>query len=116
MSKKDIILVTEMDTRERALVNQKADLATQAIDMLMFDGEVGKMLTPLAAMVGLPRISIALIFPTKKPDNMRPFLACLNSILSTALDEAVGLEEFTAKLAEAIVVIQTLARQEKETM
>lgn len=98
---------------EPPLLNQKSDLATRAIDLLMFGGDTGKMLGPLAAMVGLPEISISLIFPTKRPDNMRPFLALVNLIISTVLDDQVELPDFTAQLADAIQKIKVIAQEDK---
>ena len=97
-----------------AALQQKTQLATQAIDMLMFRGQVGSMVASMGQMVGIPAMSISLIFPTKKPANMRLFLASVNLIISLALDEAVGLDEFTSSLAGAIQEIQRIAREENE--
>ncbi len=93
-------------------LQQKAQLATQAVDMLMSQGTVGQMVASMGQMVGIPEVSISLIFPTKKPHNMRPFLASLNSIISTALDDQADLSDFTQKLAEAIREIQRIAAEE----
>lgn len=100
-------------TTEQPLLNQKAELATKAVDMLLFSGQVGSMVTSMASMFGISQVSVSLIFPTKKPANMRPFLASLSSITSTALDEQVGLDEFTRVLAENIKVIQSIVAEEK---
>src|SRR6266567_1689790 len=93
-------------------LQQKAQLTTQAVDMLMSQGTVGQMVASMGQMVGIPEVSISLIFPTKKPHNMRPFLASLNSIISTALDDQADLSDFTQKLAEAIREIQRIAAEE----
>lgn len=98
---------------ESTTLEQKVELATKAIDMLMFSGEVGGMVRAMAAMAGIPEVSISLILPTKKPSNIRPFLVSLNSIISIALDEQVDLEGFTVDLAWHIKVIQSIAAEEK---
>lgn len=95
------------------LLSQKTELATEATDMLLFGGEVGGMIQTMAGMAGIPKVSVSLIFPTKRPDNTRPFLTSLNSIITAALDDQVELERFTHTLAEHIRVIQAIAAEEK---
>ena len=94
-------------------LSQKTELATRAVDMLLFQsGPTGQMVQTMAQMAGIQDLSISLIFPTKKPGNMRPFLASVNSIISLALDDQVGLDEFTERLARNIKVIQAIAEEE----
>lgn len=94
-------------------MQQKAELATKAIDMLMFSGQVGAMVASMATMAGIPEVSISLILPTKNKDNLRPFLASLNSTISTVLDDQVSLDEFTGVLVENIKRIKAIAEEEK---
>lgn len=107
------VMATGAPTEQPDLLHQKAELATRAVDSLMFSGEVGGMLTAMAAMAGIPAVSVSLIFPTKKPGNMRPFLASVNWILSTVLDDQCDLSAFTVQLAEVIKAIQRIAEEEK---
>lgn len=95
------------------LLSLKTDLATQGIDAVMFRGQVGSMVASMGAMMGISQVSISLLFPTKKPANMRPFLVSLNSIINTALDDQVDLPDFTVKLAEAIQEIRRIAEEER---
>lgn len=95
------------------LMQQKAELATKAIDMLLFSGQVGAMVQTMATMAGIPEVSIGLILPTKRPANMRPFLVCLHSTISTVLDDQVALDEFTGVLVENIKRIKAIAEEEK---
>lgn len=99
---------------EQPLLLQKTELATRAVDMLMFSGGMGQMVQTLGQMAGVPEVSIRLLFPTKRPDNTRPFLDSLNLIISTALDDQCGLDDFTGKLAEAIQAIKAIAEAEEE--
>lgn len=105
---------TEIEMEAMPLLQQKVSLATQAIDLLMFQGEIGNILQPLASMVGLPNLSVGLIFPQKKKDSMQPFLGSLRWIICTALDEQVELEEFTRYLAEAILQIQEVIKEDSK--
>src|SRR2546423_5002805 len=109
---KAVTVSTSVDT-EPTILNQKTELATKAVDLLMFSGQVGSMVQSMAAMAGIPEVSISLIFPTRKPGNMRPFLASVNSIISLALDDQVDLEEFTQRLAESIKTIRRIAEEEQ---
>lgn len=94
-------------------LKMKVELATRAVDSLMFSGQVGTMVTAMAQMAGIPEVSISLILPSKKPANMRPFLDCLRWIISTALDEAVTVDDFYPKLADAIQEIKRIVDEEK---
>ena len=97
------------------LLDQKTELATRAVDMLLFQaGPTGQMVQTMAQMAGIQDLSISLIFPTKKPGNMRPFLDSLRSIMQAALDDRVELNEFTELLAENIKVIQQIAEEENQ--
>lgn len=95
------------------LLQQKTELATRAIDSLMFTGQVGNMVTAMAQMAGIPEISVALLFPSKKPANMRRFLACLNWIITTVLDDQADLEACTLHLADAVDQIRSIMEEEK---
>lgn len=94
-------------------VLQKTELATRAVDMLLFSGEVGTMVQSMGGMMGLSQVSIALLLPTKRLINVRPFLVSVNSIISTALDGQCSLEEFTKILADNVRVIQQIVAEEK---
>lgn len=106
-------LVVEETGETTDLLQQKTALATRAVDSLMFTGQVGQMVQAMAQMAGIPAVSLSLIFPTKKPANMRPFLVCLNWIISTALDDQAGLDEFVPRLADAIGEIKRIMEEEK---
>src|SRR5258708_6213151 len=110
---KAMVVATGAPIEQPDLLHQKAELATRATDSLMFGGEIGGMLTAMATMAGIPVISVGLIFPTKKPHNMRPFLVSLSSIITTALDDQCDLEQFTRLLAEQIKEFQRIAAGEK---
>lgn len=107
---------TEMDAavgESTDLLHQKVELATRAVDSLMFTGQVGQMVQAMAQMASIPAVSLSLVFPSKKPDNMRPFLACLLLIISIALDDQVGLDEFLPHLADAVEEIKRIMEEEK---
>lgn len=107
---------TEMDAavgESTDLLHQKVELATRAVDSLMFTGEIGNMIQAMAQMAGIPAVSLSLIFPNKKPNNMRPFLVCLLLIINIALDDQVGLDEFLPHLADAKEEIERIMDEEK---
>lgn len=112
MSKTKMNLAVEETTD--AVMLTKKDLATQAIDLLMFGGEVGGMVKSMAGMMGIEEVSIALILPQKNKRNIRRFLACLNLTIFHVLDDQVDLDLFTKILAEQIKIIQRIVAEEKE--
>ncbi len=99
---------------EQTLLNNKVALAIQAIDLLMFQGEVGAMLIPLTEMLGMPPLSVAMILPTRNSDNIKPFLDCLRWTISTALDAQVDFDAFTGIMAQSIQTMQRIMREEDE--
>lgn len=97
----------------QALLEEKTELATKTVDMLMFHGPVKTMLAPLAKMVGIPELTVGVLFPQKNRDNLRLFLSSLNAIMNHVLDDQVSFNEFVPELARHIEVIKRIAEEEK---
>ena len=68
---------------------------------------------PMLAMLGISDLSTKMLLPTKNASNMRPFLACLISIMQAALDDQVTFSEFIPRLAERVKIIQKIMEEEK---
>lgn len=92
----------------------KVAVAVEAADSLLFQGQIGVLIHSMTKLMGIEKVSVGLILPTKKPRNMRLFLGCLNSIIKHALDERVELDEFIPILANHIQTIQAIGEDEKK--
>lgn len=106
-------VLTDIENIAQRALEDKTELAVRAVDSLLFQGPIMRMIEPMAGMLGMPTLSIGHILPQKKGHNLRRFLRCVNRITSLVLDDQVRLPEFVPILGETIREVQRISSEEK---